>query len=536
MIRVTNLKTDPEGTMEELIQKTAKMLKISPKEFTMKIHKKSLDCRPKHRLQYVYTVDVMLNNEHKESEVVFKAKNPQVMSVKKRQYAYSVSKENPVKHPPVVVGAGPAGLFAAYLLALNGYHPVLIERGKDVDARSQDVDAFWSGKQPLNTESNVQFGEGGAGTFSDGKLNTMVKDKYMRQSFILDTFVSCGAKEEITYLAKPHIGTDYLKKVIKNLREKILALGGTIHFQTKMESLLWEEHNGKKQITGIVAGGRSFATNHVILALGHSARDTFSYLYDAGILMEPKPFAIGVRMEHEREFINKAQYKEHYQKHKLPTADYKLTYHAKNDRSVYTFCMCPGGYVVNASSENGRLVVNGMSNHDRMADNSNSAIVVNVTPKDFGSDHPLAGVSFQRKWEEKAYQIGNGNIPVQCFKDFKENKTPASLLNVSPCQKGRYHLANVRECLPEEVSSAIIESVLAWDKIIPGYAKDSALISGIESRTSSPVRILRGEDYQSSIKGLYPCGEGAGYAGGIMSAAMDGLKVAEAIMKTYAPS
>ena len=527
MIRISQIKLDPDANQQALQNKIAKECRVGIDDFTYEIKKKSLDCRRQQPVKYVYTVDVNFHDSKVENRILKKNKNKNLTACNPQNYKSIHKTKKVYEHRPVIVGTGPAGLFCGYLLALNGYKPLLLERGECVEKRTKRVDAYWQGEKTLHSDSSVQFGEGGAGTFSDGKLNTLIKDKTGRQQFVLDTFVQCGAPEDIKYLAKPHVGTDYLKIVVKELRNKIIQLGGEVCFQSKVTEILIEDN----QVTGVLVNDEiHIIADCIVLAIGHSARDTFQMLYDKGFQMEQKPFAIGVRIEHPKEMINESQYGDAGKQYKLPTAAYKLTYHSSEGRSVYTFCMCPGGYVVNASSEEGKMVVNGMSNYDRNAENSNAAVVVAVTPKDFDSDHPLAGVEYQRNWEQKAYVAGNGKIPVQTFKDFKNNKKTLELGDVQPCQKGRYIMANVRECLPADISSAIIEAVLFWNQKITGFAREDAIISGVETRTSSPVRIVRQEDMTSNIAGIYPCGEGAGYAGGIMSAAMDGLKVAEAIM------
>ena len=530
MIRISQIKLTPDANKEALTKAAAKLCHVQMTDISLVIRKKSLDCRKNHPVKYVYTVDVTFRNPQLEEKVWKKNKNANITKINPVIYETVLEHKRTYEHRPVVVGSGPAGLFCTYLLALNGYQPLLLERGEDVEARTKQVNAYWEGETSLHPDSSVQFGEGGAGTFSDGKLNTLIKDKTGRQQFVLDTFVSCGAPEDIAYLAKPHIGTDYLKVVVKRLREKIMSLGGEVCFQSKVTEVLLDEK--KQKITGVVVNdNKTIQADCVVFAIGHSARDTFQMLYEKGFQMQQKPFAIGVRIEHPREMIDQAQYGEAKEQYTLPTAAYKLTYHASNGRSVYTFCMCPGGYVVNASSQEDGIVVNGMSNYDRMAQNSNAAVVVAVSPDDFPGEHPLAGVEFQRKWEQKAYQMGAGKIPVQTFGDFKNNQKTTKLGEVLPCQKGAHVLANVRECLPGDVSSAIIEGVLAWNQKIAGFAREDAIVSGVETRTSSPVKIVRTEEFLSNIEGAYPCGEGAGYAGGIMSAAMDGLKVAEAIMQ-----
>ena len=444
--------------------------------------------------------------------------------------------------PIVIVGTGPAGLFCGYYLALHGYRPILLERGADVDTRKQNVEAFWrDGK--LLPNSNVQFGEGGAGTFSDGKLNTLVKDKSGRNLEVLKTFVRFGAKESILYEAKPHIGTDVLSEVVKRMREEIIRLGGAVRFNCQMTDMLVE----KDRITGVVINGQEkLACSQLVLAIGHSARDTFSMLYDKKLPMEAKAFAVGFRVEHSQELINISQYGLK-QPGELGAAPYKVTAKTSVGRGVYSFCMCPGGYVVNASSEEGRLAVNGMSYSKRDGQNANSAIIVAVTPEDFGSGHPLAGIEFQRRLEQKAFEAGRGKIPVQSYGDFKacvegqagqaaqepleREKTSAKLL---PQCRGDYEWADLTGILPEECNQAFVEGMESFERQIQGFASPETILSGVESRTSSPVRIIRDDKLQATIRGVYPCGEGAGYAGGITSAAMDGIRVAEVIASDYA--
>ncbi len=523
MIRISQIKLPVDHTKQALDDKVKKCLntKQVPK---YRIVKQSIDARKKPNIQFCYTVELDINNEEK-----YIKRNKNIVSVTKKEYKLPESGRESLKHRPMIVGMGPAGLFCAYLLAQAGYRPIVIERGQKVEERVKTIEGFWRGEK-LNPESNVQFGEGGAGTFSDGKLNTLVKDKFARNTYVLESFVKFGAPEEILYMNKPHIGTDLLRDVVKNMREEILRLGGDVHFQTKLTDLVVED--GK--ITKIQLNNEVWKKcGPLVLALGHSARDTFEMLYAKQIPMQSKSFAIGVRVEHDRKMINESQYGKGYKEQYLETAAYKLTAKADNGRSVYSFCMCPGGFVVNASSEEGHLVVNGMSNHDRMADNSNSAIIVNVTPEDYESDHPLAGMYFQRKWERKAFLEGKGKIPVQRFQDLKENKISEDFGNILPCMKGAYSFGNLNQCLPEFVIDAIISGMQQFDKKISGYASLDTIMSGVETRTSSPIRIPREENFESSIRNLYPCGEGAGYAGGITSAAMDGMKVAEAIIARY---
>lgn len=502
-----------------------KMLRI-PEADLLDFHivKKSTDARKKEDIKYIY---VLAAKVKKENQILRKLKNANVSVYERKHYTFTPKGTKKLEHPPVIIGMGPAGLFCALELAKAGMKPIVFERGKAVEERVKDVEHFWRTGE-LNTESNVQFGEGGAGTFSDGKLNTAVKDPTGRVQKVLDTFVEYGAPQEVKYLNKPHIGTNRLQGIVKNMREEITSLGGQVHFSSKMTDILIED--GK--VTGVVINDKeTIPCEALVLALGHSARDTFSVIHKKGLDMQKKAFAIGVRVEHPQDLINQSQYGSEFAL--LPTADYKLTHQASNGRGVYSFCMCPGGYVVNSSSEEGRLVVNGMSNYERDARNSNSALIVTVTPDDFMGESVLAGVEFQRKWEEAAYKAGGGKVPVQLYGDFKENRVSTGFKTVKPCIKGETAFANVRECLPNYVSETIIEGMTAFDKKIKGYDDEDAIISGVETRTSSPVRIVRNEALESNIEGIFPCGEGAGYAGGITSAAMDGIKIHEAVLNQF---
>lgn len=514
-----------------LKQKVAKQLKIKETDIeTVEIIKHSIDARKKPQIFQVYSVGVKLN-KLSEQAVVKKCKNANVVISEQVKYHFPQSGMQKLAERPVIIGMGPAGLFCGYMLAMHGYKPIILERGYDVETRTKDVEEYWTGGT-LKPESNVQFGEGGAGTFSDGKLNTLVKDKYGRNKEVLRIFVEAGAPEEILYESKPHIGTDILKKVVVYMREEIIRHGGEVRFGSNVTRFCVENN----KMTGVVVGEEEIKTNHVVLAIGHSARDTFEYLDAINLPMESKSFAVGMRVEHPQRLINEVMYgKEHGEE--LPAAPYKLTAKTSVGRGVYSFCMCPGGYVVNASSEDRRIAVNGMSYSDRGSQNANSAIIVQVTPEDYASDGPLAGVAFQRQLEEHAYRIGNGKIPIQYFEDYVTNK--ASEMNAkynTPCIKGAYAYSNLRGLLPQECEQAFMEGVKHFDKVIPGFAAGDAILAGVESRTSSPVRIHRDENLQSpALKGLYPCGEGAGYAGGITSAAMDGIYVAEKIAEIYAP-
>lgn len=526
MIRIQQLKLNPGHTYEELVKKVSKSLRIDSdliKEFN--IAKQSIDARKKNDIKYIYTVDVKVDNE---GEILKHINNSDVILTKKKKYVFpTIGTEELVKRP-VIIGSGPAGLFSALLLAENGFKPIVLERGESVEERTNSVDEFWkSGK--LNTNSNVQFGEGGAGTFSDGKLNTLVKDQFGRNMKVLNVFVEAGAPKEITYMNKPHIGTDILSEVVKNMREKIVSHGGEVRFN----SLVTDIKIADGKINSVVINNtEEIETDIVILAIGHSARDTVEMLYAKNIEMEAKSFAVGIRIQHPQKLINESQYgvAEHEY---LPNAEYKLAKTLPNGRGVYTFCMCPGGYVVDSSSEEGRVAINGMSYNKRDGENANSAIIVSVTPEDFESDDALAGIEFQRRLEEKAYKEGNGVVPVQLYKDFKSNVSSTSIMETTPQIKGEYKLANLRNIFPEFISDSIIQGIDQFENNIRGFSREGAILAGVESRTSSPVRITRDDSFECNIKGIYPCGEGAGYAGGIMSAAMDGIKVAEAIAKQY---
>lgn len=534
------VKTKKVITVSQMIEdeptlkaKAAKLLRIPVTDIAQtEIIKHSIDARKKPQIYQVYTLGVTLKNSVSEEKIVKRCKNQQITISEQAVYHFPRSGSEELTYRPVIVGMGPAGLFCAYMLALHGYRPILLERGYDVDTRTKDVEAFWNGEQ-LKPNSNVQFGEGGAGTFSDGKLNTLVKDKYGRNKEVLRIFVEHGAPKEILFESKPHIGTDILKKVVTNMRNKIIELGGCVQFGSQVTALMIKG----QQVTGVeVNHEQHILTNHVVLAIGHSARDTFAYLEQLHVPMEAKAFAVGMRVEHPQQVINEALYGlEHAQE--LAAAPYKVTAKTSLDRGVYSFCMCPGGYVVNASSEAGRLAVNGMSYSDRASHNANSAIIVTVTPQDYGGEGPLAGIAFQRKLEEAAFHAGKGRVPVQYYADYQVgNTSKEDVSRNQPCIKGQYQFTNLRGILPEVCEQAFMEGMTHFDRIIPGFAADDAILSGVESRTSSPVRIHRDETLQSpQLKGLYPCGEGAGYAGGITSAAMDGMYVAEYIATNYAP-
>ena len=531
MIRISQLKLNPNHSEKELLLKIAKLLSVSEKEILdFQIKKQSIDARKKPDLKYVYTVDVKINNEQK---IIKRQKNSQLSIVKEPIYSFPQKGTMICKNRPVIIGCGPAGLFCAYLLAQHGYKPILFERGAAVEDRINDIEAFWE-TGVLKEESNVQFGEGGAGTFSDGKLNTLVKDEHGRNRKVLQIFVDNGAPKEILYSNKPHIGTDILIHVIRNMRNQILSWGGDIYFHSQFTNFTLQD--GKLTSVTICSNGKEqiHETEQLVLAIGHSARDTFSLLFEKNLPIVAKPFAVGVRVEHQQQMINDSQYGVN-SPYQLPAAAYKVTANLPNGRGVYSFCMCPGGYVVNASSEKGYLTVNGMSYSTRDGKNANSAIFVTVTPADYGSEHPLAGVAFQRQLEKKAYELGNGKVPVQTFRDFCLNQPTKALGSIHPQTKGTYSLSNVREIFPEEISHSIELGIKSFDKQIHGFANDDVVLSGVESRTSSPIRITRNEMLQIENTGIYPCGEGAGYAGGITSAAIDGIKVAEMIATKFAP-
>lgn len=493
------------------------------------IVKRSIDARKKQEICYSYCVEVALE-EKREKRIFEKDKQNRVTIAKKIEYNPKVTGKEKLRTCPVVVGFGPAGMYCALMLARAGYRPIVLEQGQCVEERRKKVESFWKGEE-LEPLSNVQFGEGGAGTFSDGKLNTMIKDNTGRNHKVLEVFVEHGAPKEILYAHKPHIGTDLLCDIVRSIRKEIIRLGGEVRFKSQVTDV---KVNEQGELTCVeINHDTCLDAQIVVFAIGHSARDTFSMLYEKGISMEQKPFAIGVRMEHKQSMLDKIQYGN--LAGVLPAADYKLTYQAENGRSVFSFCMCPGGFVVNASSEPEALVVNGMSNYRRDEENANSAIVVNVVPEDFESKDVLAGVEFQRKWERLAYQVGKGKIPTQLWKDFRRKRMSTEYGEITPCHKGADSFGNLWDCLPSFVCETLQLSIPQFAKKIPGFDREDSILSGVETRTSSPVRITRNEELESNRKGLYPCGEGAGYAGGITSAAMDGLRVYEAIIKRYMP-
>ncbi len=516
MIRIRNIKVSLNSSLDKEL---SKLLKIKDFEYTLV--KKSLDARKKH-ISYIYTVDVncSLND--------VKRMNDNITVAPKEEYKFIITGDKKQEKRPVIVGAGPSGLFIAYLLSLNGYNPILIERGEDVDTRVKTIEEFWESNN-LNVESNVQFGEGGAGTFSDGKLNTLVNDKEFRKKFILETFVKFGANEKIIYDAHPHIGTDVLRVVVKNMRNSIIEHGGSVRFNTKLTNINVSD-NTLKSIE--VNNSEIIECDSLFLCVGHSARDTFYMLNDVGIEMSSKPFAVGVRIIHNEADISKSMYGEDYKY--LEPASYKLTYNTSEGRGVYSFCMCPGGYVVNASSEKNRLCINGMSNEKRDSGASNSAIVVTVNKNDFG-DSIFGGIEFQRKLEEKAYTLGNGLIPLQRFEDYSKNRVSDHIGRINAITKGKYSFANLNELFPEFINKSLKDGINYFEGKIKGYSDPDSLVLGIEARTSSPIKMFRDDSLESNIKGIYPTGEGAGYAGGITTAAIDGIKQAENYVSIYRP-
>lgn len=535
MVRISDIKLEiskaksMDMEAKALRDKVISILRINKDDLCgLEIYKKSLDARKKNEISYVYTVDADVRNEER---ILGRQRSKGVTASPEMSYKSVQPGSEKLYERPVIIGMGPSGLFAGLMLSRYGYKPVVLERGDDVDTRTGSINKFWSGG-PLDTESNVQFGEGGAGTFSDGKLTTLINDARCRT--VLEEFVKAGAPKEILYRSKPHIGTDQLKTTVKNLREQIIAYGGDVRFRAKVTDI--EIKDGSVRSI-IINNTERIDCSVVLLAIGHSARDTFEMLCRRGIDMHRKAFSIGVRIEHPQEIINRAQYGEAAGSAGLGAADYKLSYHSGNGRSAYTFCMCPGGYVVAAASEENMIVTNGMSEYKRDGENANSALLVGVEPDDFPGSHPLAGIEFQRHWEKLAFKVGGSNYqaPVQLVGDFLADRTSTAWGSVMPTYKPGVVFAPLKNCLPGYVIDTLKEAIVYFNTKIKGFAMNDSILTGVETRSSSPVRISRDDNFISNIQGLYPIGEGAGYAGGIMSSAVDGIKAAEKVIEKYAP-
>ncbi|MBR0647011.1 NAD(P)/FAD-dependent oxidoreductase [Plastoroseomonas hellenica] len=529
MLRVTELRLPLDHPEPALKQALLARLGIAPARLRgFSVFRRGHDARKKHAIQLVYTIDAEV-----EDEAGLLARDPRLSPTPDMRWQPVASAPPGFSERPLVIGAGPCGLMAALALARMGFRPIILDRGKVVRERTKDTWALWR-KGVLTPESNVQFGEGGAGTFSDGKLYSQIKDRLHHGRHVLEEFVAAGAPEEILTLSKPHIGTFRLVHMVEQIRATIEGLGGEYRWSTRVADLLIEQApDGTRQVAGVeTADGERIAARHVVLAVGHSSRDTFAMLHERGVAMEAKPLSIGVRIEHPQGLIDRARFGPFAGNRTLGAADYKLVHHASNGRGVYSFCMCPGGTVVAAASEPGRLVTNGMSQYSRNERNANSAIVVSVTPADFGGEGPLAGIGFQRHWEERAFAEGGSDwrAPAQRVGDFLAGRPSTTLGDVLPSYRPGVRPADLSRCLPDYAVAAMREALPAFARDIAGFAMEDAVMTGVETRTSSPVRIGRGAGFASlNTKGLYPAGEGAGYAGGILSAGVDGLRVADAV-------
>lgn len=532
MLRITELKLPLDHAEDALLAAICTRLGVTPDAVrSFSIFRRGYDARKKSSIMLIYTLDIDLANE---AAVLARfAEDRHVQPTPDTSYKFVGQAPADLKQRPVVIGMGPCGFMAALILAQMGFRPIVLERGKIVRERTKDTWDLWR-RNNLHPESNVQFGEGGAGTFSDGKLYSQIKDPQFHGRKVLEEFVKAGAPEEILYVSKPHVGTFRLVKMVENIRQTITDLGGEIRFESKVDRLIRE--NGK--VVGLeLANGERIDTEHVVLAVGHSARDTFEMLHAEGVYMEAKPFSIGFRAEHPQTLIDAARFGPNAGNPILGAADYKLVHHCKNGRAAYSFCMCPGGQVVAATSEPGRVVTNGMSQYSRAERNANAALVVEVHPEDFPGDYktnPLVGIAFQRQWESAAFVAGGGTYeaPAQKIGDFLAGRPSKSLGSVEPSYQPGVHLTDLSQCVPPFVIEALREAIPAFDKQIRGFAMADAVLTGVETRTSSPVRIKRGPDFQSvNTRGLFPAGEGAGYAGGILSAGVDGIKVAEALAR-----
>ncbi len=530
MLRLSQIKIPLNHSEDDLVNAITNYLKIDKTQIiNYTIFKRSYDAR-KSAMQLVYIIDINLKDEQK---ILAKFKNDNnVSQTPDMEYKYVAKAPINLTMRPIVIGFGPCGLFAGLILAQMGFKPIILERGKKVRERTVDTWGLWRGNK-LNPESNVQYGEGGAGTFSDGKLYSQVRDPDYLGRKVIEEFIKAGAPEEIAYVNKPHIGTFRLVGMVEKMRATIESLGGEIRFEQKVTDILIDTVNDVRQIRGVIVNGTTeILGNHVVMALGHSARDTFSMLYERGVFMEAKPFSIGFRIEHPQHIIDIARFGKNAGHHILGAADYKLVHHASNGRSVYSFCMCPGGTVVAAASEPNHLVTNGMSQYSRNERNANAAIVVGITPADFPSEHPLAGIQLQRELEAKAFILGGSNYqaPVQLVGDYIAGIASLKLGDVTPSYKPGITLCDMSELLPEYVTTAIREALVEFGHKIKGFDMRDATLTGVETRTSSPLRITRDDGYQSlNTKGLFPSGEGAGYAGGILSAGIDGIKTAQAV-------